>query len=334
MKVRAAAAVAVAGAAAVMAKQHRKVAQAPRELRTWQAWIPLSITGPLTLKVARHLFGPTTPVAGVEVVEHPDGGARGVYVYRPAGAVEAVLPALVWIHGGGTILGSPEEDHELCSQLAKATGIVVVSARYRLAPEHPFPAGHDDCYAALAWVHAHASQLGVDAGRIAVGGASAGGGLAAGVVQRAVDEGLPVAFQLLVYPMLDDRTALRPASGRDYLVWTRASNRYAWAAYLGHAPIAEHAPAYAAPARRTDLTGLPPAWVGVGELDQFLDEDVDYARRLEAAGVPVELIVVPDMYHAADVDLHTTVPSMTRFRQQLYDALVGALVDGPGPRSS
>jgi len=315
----------VTGVALAVARQYRTVAPAPRELRTWQVWIPLSITGPLTLRLARRLFGPTVPVDGVDVVEHPDGGTQGVYVYRPVGSPAEGLPALLWIHGGGTILGTPEEDHELCSQLAEAAGIVVVSARYRLAPEHPFPAAHDDCYAALTWTRAHATEIGVDPERIAVGGASAGGGLAAGVVQRAVDDGVPVAFQLLVYPMLDDRTTLRPASGRDHLIWSRASNRYAWTAYLGRSPAPGDAPEYAVPARRTDLAGLPPTWVGVGDLDLFLDEDVDYARRLEAAGVPVELVVVPDMYHAADVDLHATVPSMTRFRQQLHAAVASTL---------
>ena len=267
--------------------------------------------GPVSLKAVRAARGPSgMPTrGGVTVTRHDVDGGQDVYVYTPA------VPnggALLWIHGGGTIIGAPEIDHQRCVRMARDTGAIVVSTRYRLAPEHPFPAGHDDCYAALRWLHAVAAERGIDATRIGVGGASAGGGLAAGVVQRAVDEGLPVAFQLLVYPMLDDRTPTRPADRRGALVWTRRSNAFAWDAYLGDGHAEREVPAYAAPARRTDLAGLPPAWIGVGDLDLFHDEDVDYARRLEAAGVPVELLVEPGMYHAADI-LAARATSMRAF---------------------
>jgi acetyl esterase/lipase len=233
---------------------------------------------------------------------------------------------LLWVHGGGLVLGRPEGDHELCSRIARDLGILVVSARYRLAPEHPFPAALDDLVAALRWLADPAAGLGVDPTRVAVGGASAGGGLAASAVQRAHDEGLPVAFQLLVYPMLDDRTVLRrDLDGRGRIGWTPRSNAFGWSAYLGHQPGVAEPRQYTAAARREDLTGLPPTWIGVGDLDLFRDEDVDYARRLAEVGVPVRLLVEPGMYHAAELRLQATVPSMRAFQQAAFDALAEGL---------
>ncbi|HVG84554.1 MAG TPA: alpha/beta hydrolase [Vicinamibacterales bacterium] len=261
---------------------------------------------------------------GVTVRQETVDGGQDVYVYTPATPNGG---ALLWMHGGGTIIGAPEIDHQRCIRIARDNGVVVVSTRYRLAPEHPFPAAHDDCFAALRWLHDSAMDLGVDPARVAVGGASAGGGLAAGVVQRAVDESVPVAFQLLIYPMLDDRTPTRPADHRGALVWTRRSNAFAWDAYLGAGHATRDVPAYSAPGRRTDLAGLPPAWIGVGDLDLFHDEDLDYARRLEAAGVPVELVVEPGMYHAADLFAARTT-SMRAFTT----AAIRAVGRGVDPR--
>jgi len=156
-------------------------------------------------------------------------------VYRPAVRAEPT-PALLWIHGGGLVSGTARMDEATCADFARELGIVVLSVDYRLAPEYPYPTPLDDCYAALAWLHA---QPGVDHDRIAVGGASAGGGLAAALAQLALDRGqFPVAFQLLTYPMLDDRSAVAPArpSDRDHRLWNRASNRVGWSAYLGTAP--------------------------------------------------------------------------------------------------
>jgi acetyl esterase/lipase len=315
----------LAGLAAAVVRRARTVAAVAPELRQPDLWLPLSIGSPLELRLGRRLFGArvTEPVAGVRVTRSDVPGGQDVFVYEPA---ERTGGALLWVHGGGTVLGRPEGDHELCSRMARDLGIVVVSARYRLAPEHPFPAALDDLAAALRDLHARAGDLGVHPARIAVGGASAGGGLAAALAQRATDEGVPVAFQLLVYPMLDDRTVLRPGtSARGRLVWTPRSNRWAWTAYLGHPPRADEPRPYAAPARRLDLSGLPPAWIGVGGLDLFHDEDVAYARRLQAAGVPAELHVEPGMYHAAELELQTTVASMRAFRQRLVDALGAAV---------
>jgi acetyl esterase/lipase len=170
-------------------------------------------------------------------------------------------------------------------------------------------------------MRANADDLGIDPDRIAVVGASAGGGLAAAVAQRSHDEGIPLRAQVLVYPMLDDRTALRQDhAGRGHFGWTPVSNRFGWTAYLGREPRMSDAPEYAVPGRRADLTGLPPAWVGVGELDLFYDEDVDYAESLRASGVPCTLVTVPGMYHGADA-LAPKALSLKEFHPGLIDHL-------------
>jgi acetyl esterase/lipase len=232
------------------------------------------------------------------------------------------------------VLGAPEQGHVLCSRWAAELGVLVVSVDYRLAPEDPFPAGLEDCYSALQWLHDEAGSTGVDPARIAVGGDSAGGGLSAALSQLARDRNGPaICFQLLEYPMLDDRTVLRAGTeGRGRFLWTPESNRFAWTAYLGRSPIEGDAPLYAAPARTEDVSGLPPAWVGVGDLDLFHDEDVAYAERLRVAGVPCELDVVPGMYHGAD-SIMPSRPTSRSFRDRMTAALaagVGASVASGG----
>ncbi len=312
-------------ASALGLRRHRQTREVHPELRTRMLYAPLIVDNRLSLAVGRRMFaGTTDALPGVQIrpVTSPvdvlvlDTPARS----RPRGA-------LLWIHGGGLILGRPELDLNWCSRIAAELEIVVVAVRYRLAPEAPFPAALDDCAAALEWLHDHAEELGVDPTRIAVGGASAGGGLAAAVCQRAQDEGqVPVAFQLLQYPMLDDRTTLRRERDiRSVFAWTPRSNRYGWSSYLGHRPGAVEPPPYAVPARRTDLTGLPPAWIGVGDLDLFYDEDVAYARRLQASDVPCDLQVTPGMYHGADVALGEKSPLMVTFRRRMLTALDQAI---------
>jgi acetyl esterase/lipase len=236
----------------------------------------------------------TTVIAG-----STPGQSVRLRVYAPT-ARTAPTPALLWMHGGGYIMGNAQQDDGACIEYVRSLGIVVVSVDYRLAPEYPFPAGLEDCYSALRWV---CSQSDIDATRVAIGGASAGAGLAAALAQLAHDRGeLRPVLQLLRYPMLDDRTA-RAASAPDdeYPLWTWRSNVFGWRAYLGAAWAAAELPACAVPARRADLTRLPPAWIGVGTADLFHDENVAYAARLREAGVPCELQVVPGGCHAFDM---------------------------------
>lgn len=209
------------------------------------------------------------------------------------------LPAVLQIHGGGLIIGSPRGSDALCRTLADTLGAVVASVGYRLPPEHPYPAPLDDCEAALTWLATHPR---VDRSRLALTGDSAGGGLAAAVTARAVDAGaVTLAGQALLYPMLDDRTAADPqAADPPYLrLWNGASNRLGWGMYLGER--AATPPTDAVPARRTDLTGFPPTWIAVGTVDLFHDEDARYAASLRAAGVECELVTIPGAYHGFDV---------------------------------
>lgn len=218
-----------------------------------------------------------------------------VRVYHPD---HVTGPALLWMHGGGYIFGTAWQDDALCLRMCRKLGALVASVEYRRPPEHPYPAALDDCAAALAWL---AAQPGVDPQRIAIGGASAGGGLCAALALRTRDEGaLNVAGQLLVYPMLDDRTALRRETRGHHRITDHRGIGYCWAAYLGRPPGGRHVPAYAAAARADDLAGLPPAWIGVGARDLFHDEDIAYAKRLVDAGVPCDIEVVPGAFHGFD----------------------------------
>jgi acetyl esterase/lipase len=221
-----------------------------------------------------------------------------VHVFRPASA-RPRTPALLWIHGGGMVLGDAAQDSAFCRRVVDQLEIVVVSVEYRLAPEHPFPAPLDDGYTALQWL---ARQPDIDPARIAIGGASAGGGLAAALALLARERGeIRPVLQLLSYPMLDDRTTARTdIDARGLRLWSPASNRFGWRAYLGPAAEVGDVSPLAAPARYGDLSGLPPAWIGVGTNDLFHDEDVAYARRLRQAGVAATLHVAPGAYHNFD----------------------------------
>ncbi|MGE0133584.1 MAG: alpha/beta hydrolase [Dehalococcoidia bacterium] len=223
-----------------------------------------------------------------------------VRLHRPKARGGEALPAVFWMHGGGYIFGTYEGDDLRFDGWVRELHCVGASVEYRLAPEHPHPAAVEDSYAALKWLHEHASELGVDAGRIGIGGASAGAGLAAGLALYARDRGeVPVAFQLLIYPMLDDRQAT-PSSGWPVPIWAPSHNTLGWRAYLGERYGSDDVPIYAAPARATDLEGLPPTLIAVGTLDGFVDEDLEYARRLNHAGVPVELHMYPGAPHGFD----------------------------------
>jgi acetyl esterase/lipase len=209
-------------------------------------------------------------------------------------------PGILHIHGGGYVLGSAEMTLETDAAYARAFGAVTVSVDYRLAPETPHPGPVEDCHAALKWLHANAAALGVDVGRIVVTGESAGGGLAAALVLLARDRGeIPIAFQHLIFPMLDDRTvtAENASPFHGQFLWTRSDNRFGWASLLAAEPGSPDVSHYAAPARAPDLSGLPPTFISCGALDLFLEEDMEYARRLIRAGVPTELHIYPGAPH-------------------------------------
>ncbi|WP_129843764.1 alpha/beta hydrolase [Streptomyces sp. RFCAC02] len=252
-----------------------------------------------------------TDTAGVAVSDvTTDDGVR-LRTYRPEGH-GGPLPAVYRVHGGGFVLGSPDADHEANLRLCRELPAVVVSPEYRLAPEHPFPAGLDDCYAGLCFVAEHAGRFGIDADRMAVAGDSAGACLATATAMLARDGGGPaLRFQYLDSPALDDRLTT-PSARRfdDTPVWNRPSALIGWNAYLG-AGVRGTAgvPALAAPsrARTGELAGLPPAYVAVMEFDALRDEGIDYARALLTAGVAVELHLFPGTFHGASLVRHAAV---------------------------
>jgi acetyl esterase/lipase len=245
-----------------------------------------------------------------DVVAGPDvTRSVPVRVYAPEGADRDPLPGVLYLHGGGFSVGDLDSEHNGAARIAAEVQTVVVSVDYRLAPEHPFPAGLDDCYAALVWMAAHVDELGVDPDRLAVRGASAGGGLAAAVALLARDRGGPtLRFQALAIPELDDR--LETPSMTEFVdtpMWTRARAENSWRQYLGTEPGAPDVSPYAAPARAEDLSRLPAAYISVCEFDPLRDEGITYAHRLVQAGVHTELHLYPGTFHGstqfAEVDV-------------------------------
>lgn len=234
------------------------------------------------------------------VVPGLDGGPDvTVRVHVPKG-LTGPAPCMYSIHGGGYIIGHRSMDDLRFDRWCPDLGVIGVSVEYRLAPETPYPGPLEDCYAGLRWVFHNAGELGVDRARVGIGGASAGGGLAAALALLARERGeFPLAFQMLAYPMIDDRQ-ITPSSRWEVPIWAPGSNTFGWRCYLGDLYGADDVPYLAAPARATDLAGLPPALVYVGTLDGFCDEDVDYAQRLYQAGVPTELHVYPGAPHGFD----------------------------------
>jgi acetyl esterase/lipase len=260
-------------------------------------------------------------------VPGPDGNDVPVRIYRPVDHDPSdPRHAIYWIHGGGMVLGDLDGSDPGCEAYVDQLGCVVVSVDYRLAPEHPHPAPVEDCYAGLQWTAANADALGIDPDRIAVVGASAGGGLAAGTCLLARDRGGPdLAFQGLVYPMLDDRND--SPSAREFtgiLSWSHEHNAAGWGALLGDDAGGDDVSPYAAPARAEDLSGLPPTFIQVGDLEVFRDEDIDYAQRLMQAEVPTELHVYPGVFHAAEGFAPEADASVRMLRDQ-FAALARAL---------
>jgi acetyl esterase len=264
------------------------------------------------------------------------GGRPDVRVrwYRPADAGPAgsapagPLPCLMWLHGGGYIMGTLDENDGRLDRMVIELGCAVVSVDWRLAPEHPYPAGLDD--ADTVW-RALCGGPAVDPARLAVGGASAGAGLAAALCLRLRETGQPQpALQLLIYPMLDDRevtASIRASEDPGHWgLWHLAANRMCWRAYLGSLR-GRDVPPTAAPARAADLSGLAPAFLGVGDVDAFLDENLDYAARLSRSGVPTELHVYPGVIHGG-FGAPPGTPRTAQFLRDIYAALAPVLGGG------
>ncbi len=253
-------------------------------------------------------------VAGVETSQRTVSGRDGdpdvaIVVHRPR---ERSRPsgAILHIHGGGYITGDALSMAPSHRAMAFALGCVIVSVDYRLAPETVAPGSVEDCYAGLSWLISEADALGVDRGRIGVMGESAGGGLAAALALLARDRGEHrLAFQHLIYPMIDDRTCTtaEPNPHVGEFIWTPESNRFGWASLIGAEPGGADVSPYVAASRATDLAGLPPTYIAVGALDLFVDEDIDYARRLIRVGVPTELHVYPGAFHGFHFDREAAV---------------------------
>jgi acetyl esterase/lipase len=291
------------------------------ELERIARFAPRTLVTPYTLPLlrggerlmTRRMAG--RAAADVEVLTL--GSGVGVRLHRPPGGT-GTGPGLLWIHGGGYLIGTAAQDDVVCRRFARKLGVTVAAVDYRLAPEHPYPIPLEDCYSGLIWL---AGLPAVDPARVAIGGASAGGGLAAALALLARDRGeIDIAAQVLVYPMLDDRSAT--AEGLDdpnHRLWTQSANRYGWSSYLGDAD-----PNVAVPARRDDLEGLPPAWLGVGTFDLFHDEDLAYAEALQAAGVPCEVEVVQGAFHGFD-GVAAKAPVSQSFQRSQIEFLRGAL---------
>ena len=233
------------------------------------------------------------------------------------------------MHGGGYVVGSFMVDDARLDSWCGRFGCVGLSVNYRLSPETPYPGPLDDCYAGLEWVFEHAAELGIDPRRIGLFGGSAGGGLAAGLTLRARDIGeLNPAFQMLFYPMLDDRQMTRSSQWTDVPSWTPHSNTFGWRSYLGGLYGTTDVPAYAAPARAKDLSGLPPTYIMVGSLDAFYDEDVAFANRLIHAGVAADLSVYAGAGHGFERSDNRTILAV-RARRDADEWLSARLGAGP-----
>jgi acetyl esterase/lipase len=292
------------------------------DLQRTARWLPRAAVSRRTLRAARLGTGllAKLPKSGVEVEAV---GPISVRLHRPSTTSDSPRPALLWMHGGGFVMGSAAQDDAVCRHFCATLGIVVAAVEYRLAPEYRFPVPVHDCHDALTWL---AAQSYVDPGHIAVGGASAGGGLAAALALLARERGeVDLAFQLLAYPMLDDRTAIRSnIDERHFRLWNNKANRFGWESFTGLPAGSPAVNGMAAPSRCDDLAGLPPAWIGVGTLDLFCEEDLTYARRLGEAGVKCQLEVIDGAFHGFD-SIKPRAGVARDFRSSQVSALRGAL---------
>ena len=268
---------------------------------------PLILDDKVLAETRRLPLSPPLPAPMPQPVHKQIPGPQGapevhIVIVDPAPG-EQGRPVMLHMHGGGMVAANTAL-YPFIQTMSRDCNCVVVSVDYRMAPETRFPGSLEDNYAALKWVHANGKALGINPNLIAVGGESAGGGQAATLAIHARDKGeVPICFQLLIYPMLDDRTgstrSVPPSLGK--FIWTAENNRFGWSALLGTPAGSATVPVNAVPSRVTDLSGLPPTWIGVGSLDLFVDEDIEYARRLIDAGVSTQLEIYPGGYHAFDL---------------------------------
>lgn len=276
------------------------------------------------------------PAAPIELLRvagspgHPDVGVAAIGARRDG----TLRPAVLHIHGGGFIVGRMQDNFPVSQRLAEELDCVVVEVDYRLCPETPFPGPLEDCHAALVWLHRNAASLGVDRSRIAVMGESAGGGLAAMLAIAARDRAsVPLCYQVLIYPMLDDRTGstrrVPPFIGT--IGWNEAGNVVGWTSMLGQPAGQAIVPKGSVPAREANLAGLPPTFIGVGAIDLFVDENVTYAQALIRQGVPTQLLVIPGAYHGFDFIAPTSRASRT-FVASWKLALGGAFLSAKSAR--
>ncbi len=279
----------------------------PELLPAVKAWTQLVLTPEVVAAGRKAPFRPPLPLPMPQPVERHIPGAKGspdVHITIVDPVPEAKnKPVIVHTHGGGYVLANTSL-YPFIQSMAHECKCVVVSVDYRMAPETRYPGSLEDNYAALLWVYKNADMLGIDRSRIAVGGESAGGGHAAALAIRARDRAeVPVIAQILLYPMLDDRTgSTRPVPAAiGQFIWNAQCNRFGWTALLGMPAGSAQVPAGSVPARLDNLAGLPPAWIGVGSIDLFVGEDITYAQRLMDAGVSTELMVYPGGYHAFDL---------------------------------
>jgi acetyl esterase/lipase len=229
----------------------------------------------------------------------PNAPDLTIRIHRPE-TISAPLPCLFFVHGGGMVVGTSLQDDEFLVALVRALNCAATSIDYRLAPEHPAPAAAWDCYAGLKWITEHAGELGIDANRLAIGGTSGGGGIAACAAIIARDQGLKLCFQYLIYPQLDDR-GITPSSRGDWTGWTKVLNTGAWRAVLGDRMGTDAVTPYEAAARIKDLSGMAPTYIDVGAMELFRDESIDYVTRLLQAGIATEFHIYPGCCHGFDL---------------------------------
>lgn len=235
------------------------------------------------------------------LVSRKDGSVISVRIYKPLHKTGA-MPGVLWIHGGGYAQGVPEMSGDMYKRLIDTSDCVIVAPDYRLSIDAPYPAALEDCYAILLWMKNQAAGLGIRADQLMVGGESAGGGLSVALAMYARDKGeVNLAFQMPLYPMIDDRMITESAKENNAYVWNSDMNRWAWKLYLGELSGSDDVPVYAAPSRATDFSDLPPAVTFVGDIEPFRDETIAFVENLREAGVPVEFQLYQGAFHGFDI---------------------------------